>query len=78
MNATTPQYQIVSTEQRDGIEWKVFMEEKQYSFLSATLCFPLEEKMATHFSILSGKIPWTEEPGGLQSMGGHKESDTTE
>ena len=33
--------------------------------------------MATHSSILAWKIPWTEEPGGLQSMG-HKESDTTE
>ena len=30
---------------------------------------PLEEQMATHFSILAWKIPWTEEPGGLQSMG---------
>ena len=27
---------------------------------------------------LPGKIPWTEEPGGLQSLGGHKEEDTTE
>ena len=33
--------------------------------------------MATHSSILAWRIPWTEEPGGLQSMG-HKESDTTE
>ena len=30
---------------------------------------PLEEKMATHSSILAWRIPWTEEPGGLQSMG---------
>ena len=30
---------------------------------------PLEEGMATHSSILAWKIPWTEEPGGLQSMG---------
>ena len=30
---------------------------------------PLEEGMATHCSILAWKIPWTEEPGGLQSMG---------
>ena len=29
---------------------------------------PLEMEMATHSSILSWKIPWTEEPGGLQSM----------
>ena len=38
---------------------------------------PLEEGMATHSSILAWEIPWTEKPGGLQSMG-HKESDTTE
>ena len=30
---------------------------------------PLEKEMATHFSTLAWKIPWTEEPGGLQSMG---------
>ena len=30
---------------------------------------PLEKEMATYSSILAGKIPWTEEPGGLQSMG---------
>ena len=30
---------------------------------------PLEEDMATHSSILAQRIPWTEEPGGLQSMG---------
>ena len=30
---------------------------------------PLEEEMATHYSILAWKIPWTEEPGRLQSMG---------
>ena len=33
---------------------------------------PLEKKMATHFSILEGRIPWTEEPGGLQSMGSQR------
>ena len=33
---------------------------------------PLEEKMATHSSILAWKIPWTEEPGGLQSMGSQR------
>ena len=32
---------------------------------------PLEEGMATHPSILAWRIPWTEEPGGLQSMGSH-------
>ena len=30
---------------------------------------PLEESMATHSSTLASKIPWTEEPGRLQSMG---------
>ena len=34
--------------------------------------------MATHPSILASETPWTEEPGGLQSMGVAKESDTTE
>ena len=30
---------------------------------------PLEKEMATHFSILAWKIPWTEDPGELQSTG---------
>ena len=38
---------------------------------------PLEVGMATHSSIPAWRIPWTEEPGGLQSMG-CKESDTAE
>ena len=33
---------------------------------------PLEEEMATHASILAWKIPWTEESGGLQSMGSQR------
>ena len=33
---------------------------------------PLEEEMATHASILAWRIPWTEEPGGLQSTGSHR------
>ena len=37
----------------------------------------LEESVTTHSSILAWRIPWTEEPGGLQSTG-HKELDTTE
>ena len=32
---------------------------------------PMEKEMATHSSILAWKIPWTEEPGELQSMGFH-------
>ena len=33
---------------------------------------PLEEEMAVLFSILAWKIPWTEEPGGLQPMGSQR------
>ena len=33
---------------------------------------PLEEEMATHSSIPAWEIPWTEEPGGLQSMGSQR------
>ena len=33
---------------------------------------PLEKDMATHSSIFAWKIPWTEEPGGLQSMGSQR------
>ena len=33
---------------------------------------PLEEGMATHSSLLAWKIPWTKEPGGLQSMGSQR------
>ena len=33
---------------------------------------PLEKGMATHSSIFAWRIPWTVEPGGLQSMGSHR------
>ena len=33
---------------------------------------PLEEEMATHSSILAWRIPWTEEAGGLQSIGSQR------
>ena len=32
----------------------------------------LEKEMVTHFSILAWRIPWTEKPGGLQSMGSQR------
>ena len=35
---------------------------------------PLEKEMATHSSILACRIPWTEEPGGLQSMGSQSQT----
>ena len=40
--------------------------------LSLGLADPLEEEMATYSSILAWEIPWTEEPGGLQSMGSQR------
>ena len=50
------------------------MQETRARFLGQEA--PLEKEMATHFSILAWRIPWTEEPGRLQSMGS-QESDTT-
>ena len=35
---------------------------------------PLEKGMATHSNILAWRIPWTEEPGGLQSMGSQSQT----
>ena len=51
------------------------MQETQVRYL----CWedPLEKEMATHSSTRAWRIPWIEEPGGLQSMG-CKELDTTE
>ena len=43
------------------------MQETWLRFLSQE--DPLEKEMATHSSILAWRIPWTEEPGRLQSMG---------
>ena len=39
---------------------------------SLSLEDPLEEGMATHSGILAWRIPWTEEPGGLQSIGSQR------
>ena len=46
------------------------VQEMQVQSLGHT--YPLEEEMATHSSILAWKIPWTEEPGGLQNMGSQR------
>ena len=46
------------------------MQEIQVQFLG--LEDPLEKEMKTHSSILAWRIPWTEEPEGLQSMGSQK------
>ena len=52
-----------------------FMQESQVQCLGRE--DPLEKEVAIHFCILAWEIPWTEEAGGLQSMGSQK-SDTTE
>ena len=52
------------------------MQEMRVQFLGQEA--PLEKGMATHTSVLAWKIPWTEEPGGLQSRGVVTELDTTE
>ena len=46
------------------------MQETRVQFLGRE--DPLEEGMATHSSILAWRIPWTEEPGGLQSIGSQR------
>ena len=46
------------------------MQETQVQSLSQE--DPLEKEMATHSGILAWKIPWTEEPGGLQSIGSQR------
>jgi len=42
---------------------------KNLSAMQETREDPLEKEMTTHSSLLAWKIPWTEEPGSLQSMG---------
>ena len=46
------------------------MQETQVRSLSGE--DPLEKEMATHSSVLAWRIPWSEEPGGLQSMGSQR------
>ena len=46
------------------------MQETQVRSLSGE--DPLEKEMATHSSVLAWRIPWSEKPGGLQSMGSHR------
>ena len=51
---------------RQRMRWLDAMQESQVQSLIREV--PLEKEMATHSSILAWKIPWTEEPGRLQSM----------
>ena len=62
----------------DGGAWRaavhgVAKSRTRLSDLTLTFHFhSLEEEMATHSSVLAWRIPWTEEPGGLPSMGSHR------
>ena len=47
----------------EGINWAIGID------IYTLLHIKLEKEMATHFSILAWRIPWTEESGGLRSMG---------
>ena len=52
--------------------WKsllVILKETIHGFLASFFHKALEEGMATYSSILAWRVPWTEEPGGLQSPG---------
>ena len=68
----------------DGGAWKaavhgVAKSRARLSNFTFTFHFhALEKEMATHSSILAWRIPGTEEPSGLPSMGLHRVSDTTE
>ena len=55
-----------------GKESAAMQEAQETHFPSLGLEDLLELEMATHSSILAWKIPWTEEPGGLQSMGSQR------
>ena len=59
----------------DSISIYILMEYIYIRLSDFTLTFhfhALEEEMATHSSVLAWRIPWTEEPGGLPSMGSHR------
>ena len=56
-----------------GVKNPPAVQEPQEKWVQSLGCQdPLEEGMATHSNILVWEIPWTEEPGGLQSMGSQK------
>ena len=64
----------LQTPDTQGLPW--WLSHKEFScqsrrrgFTSWIRKIPLEKKMTRHFSILAWEIPWTEEPGGLRSMG---------
>ena len=76
-NGTPLQYSCLENPMDGGAWWaavhEVTKSRTRLSDLTLTFHFhALEEEMATHSSVLAWRIPWTEEPGGLLSMGSHK------
>ena len=57
---------------RSGKDLPAMEEVHEMGFQSLDWEDPLEEGIATHCSSLTWEIPWTEEPGGLQSMGSQR------
>ena len=76
-NSTPLQYSCLKNPMDGGAWWAavhgVARSRTQLSDFTLTFHFhALEDEMATHSSVLAWRIPWTEEPGGLLSMGSHR------
>ena len=65
LNTSVQVFKAESKSQRMGIACLIFISLKNIKHIEHIL----EKAMASHSSILAWKIPWTEEPGRLQSMG---------
>ena len=82
-NGTPLQYSCLENPMDGGAWWAaahgVTKSQTRLSDFTFTFHFDaLEKEMATHSSVLAWRIPGTVGPGGLPSMGSHRESDTTE
>ena len=76
-NGTPLQYSCLGSPMDGGAWWAavhgVAKSQTRLSDFTFTFHFhALEKEMATHSSTLSWEVPWTEEPGGLQSMGSQR------
>ena len=76
-NGTPLQYSCLENPMDGGAWWAavhgVATSQTRLSDFTLTFHFhALEEEMATHSSVLAWRIPWTEEPGWLLSMGSHR------
>jgi len=76
-NGTPLQYSCLENPMDRGAWWAAVHEatkgQTRMSDFTFTFHFPaLEKETATHSSVLAWRIPWTEKPGGLPSMGSHR------